>query len=232
MKLVEIEEGEEAIGSFTANVDTGIVVDYTTKDKKADGEIILLHFEIAEGLAAGSQLDVSVEVKGFFKATGDAFVVETVSGGVIAHAHSYEKTVTAPTCTEGGYTTYTCRCGDSYKADYTAPLDHTPGAAVDENRRYENGVCYVDRVVCCARCKAEMSREKVKLYLLGDANNDGEISVLDAMMVAQYIVGDIDETMINANAADVNGDEEMSVLDAMLIAQFIVGDITNFPAEQ
>ena len=52
LKLVEIEEGDEAIGSFTANVETGIVVDYTTKDKKADGEIILLHFEVAEGIAA------------------------------------------------------------------------------------------------------------------------------------------------------------------------------------
>jgi hypothetical protein len=30
------------------------------------------------------------------------------------HAHNYNKTKTDPTCTEGGYTTYTCECGDSY----------------------------------------------------------------------------------------------------------------------
>ncbi len=30
------------------------------------------------------------------------------------HSHTYEATVTAPTCTEDGYTTYTCACGDSY----------------------------------------------------------------------------------------------------------------------
>lgn len=30
------------------------------------------------------------------------------------HEHSYEALVTAPTCTEDGYTTYTCVCGDSY----------------------------------------------------------------------------------------------------------------------
>ena len=40
------------------------------------------------------------------------------------HIHSYEAVVTAPTCTEGGYTTYTCSCGDSYTADETAPLGH------------------------------------------------------------------------------------------------------------
>ena len=41
------------------------------------------------------------------------------------HEHSYEAVVTAPTCTEGGYTTYTCSCGDSYIADETDPLGHT-----------------------------------------------------------------------------------------------------------
>ena len=41
-----------------------------------------------------------------------------------AHEHSYEAVVTAPTCTEGGYTTYTCECGESYIADETAALGH------------------------------------------------------------------------------------------------------------
>ena len=40
------------------------------------------------------------------------------------HEHSYAAVVTAPTCTEGGYTTYTCACGDSYIADETPPLGH------------------------------------------------------------------------------------------------------------
>ncbi|MBQ2244422.1 MAG: discoidin domain-containing protein, partial [Oscillospiraceae bacterium] len=40
------------------------------------------------------------------------------------HVHSYTPVVTAPTCTEGGYTTYTCTCGDSYTADETPALGH------------------------------------------------------------------------------------------------------------
>ncbi len=40
------------------------------------------------------------------------------------HVHSYEAVVTAPTCTEAGFTTYTCSCGDSYVADETAALGH------------------------------------------------------------------------------------------------------------
>jgi len=43
-----------------------------------------------------------------------------------ALGHAYESVVTAPTCTEAGYTTYTCSvCGDSYVADETAALDHS-----------------------------------------------------------------------------------------------------------
>ena len=43
---------------------------------------------------------------------------------ITKHEHSYEAVVTAPTCTEGGYTTYTCACGDSYTSDETAALGH------------------------------------------------------------------------------------------------------------
>ena len=40
--------------------------------------------------------------------------------------HEYVEVVTEPTCTEGGYTTYTCSlCGDSYISDETEALGHS-----------------------------------------------------------------------------------------------------------
>lgn len=48
------------------------------------------------------------------------------------HTHTYETYITAPTCTEQGYTTYSCACGESYATDYVdATGEHT----------YENGIC-------------------------------------------------------------------------------------------
>ena len=48
--------------------------------------------------------------------------------------HKYNTVVTAPTCSEEGYTTYTCiHCGDSYKANFVSATNHagtiqvTPG---------------------------------------------------------------------------------------------------------
>ena len=47
---------------------------------------------------------------------------------VAALGHSYEPVVTQPTCTEQGYTTYTCSaCQDSYVSDYTNALGHDWG---------------------------------------------------------------------------------------------------------
>lgn len=40
------------------------------------------------------------------------------------HTHSYTAVVTPPTCTEQGYTTYTCECGDSYVEDYVGAIGH------------------------------------------------------------------------------------------------------------
>lgn len=68
----------------------------------------------------------------------DCLLNATIRFGQTEHEHSYTATVTPPTCTEGGYTTYTCtRCDDSYVADETAALGHD----------------YVDGI--CSRCGAE-----------------------------------------------------------------------------
>ncbi len=40
------------------------------------------------------------------------------------HVHEFEPTVTAPTCTDRGYTTYTCHCDYSYRDDYVNATGH------------------------------------------------------------------------------------------------------------
>ena len=65
--------------------------------------------------------------------------------------HSYTAVVTAPTCTEKGYTTYTCsKCGDCYKDSYTNALGHAwdKGVVTKEPTCTENGV----KTYTCGRC--------------------------------------------------------------------------------
>lgn len=59
-------------------------------------------------------------------------------------AHSYTSVITEPTCTEKGYTTYTCdKCGDNYKDDYVDALDHSYKVTA---------TCSGKVTFCCTRC--------------------------------------------------------------------------------
>lgn len=43
---------------------------------------------------------------------------------IAARGHEYTEVVTPPTCTEGGYTTYICACGETYVGSYTDAKGH------------------------------------------------------------------------------------------------------------
>ena len=68
----------------------------------------------------------------------------------VSHTHSYKDVVTAPTCTEKGYTTHTCSCGDSYVDTYTDALGHAwdNGKVTKEPTETETGV----KTFTCTRC--------------------------------------------------------------------------------
>ncbi len=80
---------------------------------------------------------------------------------IVATGHEYTDKVTAPTCTAGGYTTYTCSCGDSYTANETGALGHTNAAAKRENSTSTTEDCITtttfDSVVYCSVCKVKVS---------------------------------------------------------------------------
>ncbi|MBN2536103.1 MAG: hypothetical protein JXB88_24695 [Spirochaetales bacterium] len=61
----------------------------------------------------------------------------------------------------------------------------------------------------------------------GDVNEDGEINIVDALLVAQYYVG-LDPSNFNINNADTNCDGQIDIVDALLIAQYYVGLVDSF----
>ncbi|MBN2442427.1 MAG: CotH kinase family protein [Spirochaetales bacterium] len=63
---------------------------------------------------------------------------------------------------------------------------------------------------------------------LGDVNNDGNINIIDALLIAQHYVGLFPENFDEAHA-DVNSDGSINIIDALLIAQYYVGLISVFP---
>jgi len=67
-------------------------------------------------------------------------------------------------------------------------------------------------------------------FLRGDVNGDGQVSMVDAMLIAQYVAGLIGSGALHLTAADVNCSGGVSMVDAMLVAQKVAGLISEFPA--
>ena len=99
----------------------------------------------------------------------DDVVLATATITAAAEHVYFPGTPVAPTCTEDGYTVYTCNHGKSYQADIVEKLGHAPNEAVVENTVYPTCVLdgNHDEVVYCGRCDAELSRENVVDAKLG-----------------------------------------------------------------
>ena len=100
---------------------------------------------------------------------GEVIVAQTE---VPSTGHNHEAVVTDPTCTEDGYTTYTCHCGDNYIGDEVAALGHS----------YDDGVVTVDptctgkgvKTYTCALCGDTYTEE---VAALGHVDKTGTPSV-------------------------------------------------------
>lgn len=80
----------------------------------------------------------------------------TVCGTILADklGHAYDKTVTAPTCLEQGFTTRTCtRCNHTYLSDFQNALGHKAGA---------KATCTAAQT--CTRCAALMAEKLGHTY--------------------------------------------------------------------
>lgn len=122
----------------------------------------------------------------------------TKCGAVIVNAlgHDYQEEVTAPTCTEMGYTTYTCsRCGDTYKGDYTDAAGHKPGDWIidQEPTTDSEGSRHKE----CEVCGEKLEEETIeKIYNQATTDTHGE-AIVGGYLV---IVTDTDSKNPVANA--------------------------------
>lgn len=77
------------------------------------------------------------------------------------HTHTYTSTVTAPTCTEQGYTTHYCSCGDWYRDNFTNALGHSYGAW--EQNKAPTCTAQGTEKRTCTRCSASQTRDVAAL---------------------------------------------------------------------
>lgn len=106
-------------------------------------------------------------------------------GGDSTCKHSYSSVVTAPTCTKGGFTTYTCTlCGDSYTGNEVSATGHA----------YQNGAC-----ISCGATKPSESKLTIRF---DDVANRTVFTTSQQVWVQNGITVTNDKGAASSNVAD------------------------------
>ena len=131
------------------------------------------------------------------------------------HVHRYTETVTEPTCTEKGYTTYTCICGRSYVDNYVDALGHTevvdPAvvATCEKTGLTEGKHCSVCNEVLVAQKetpKTEHKFENGKCSVCGAADPDYVAPVVNPFKDVKEGDAFYDEILWAADKGIIKGD--------------------------
>ena len=102
------------------------------------------HTEVIDAAVAPTCTETGLTEGKHCSVCNEVFVAQTE---VAATGHNYEPVVTAPTCTEQGYTTYSCACGDNYVEGYVDATGHSYGTPTFYWVTYD--VCVVTIVCDC-----------------------------------------------------------------------------------
>ena len=85
--------------------------------KIVGGTLFTIQFEVLK--------DGCTEISLSVKELADIDLQPIPSSTQSVKIHNYETEITPPTCTEDGFTTYTCACGDTYVGDYVDETGHS-----------------------------------------------------------------------------------------------------------
>ena len=166
---------------------TFVVKEGTTYEiTKGNGEAIVSYIEYVPGDFSDLE-DPHTHVY----VNGECECGEKDPNYVAPHEHTYVIVVTAPTCTEKGYTTYTCStCGDVKVDNETAALGHN----------FVDGVC--DRTGCGVTEPIGGDKEVFKYETSGEQIKTGAEMYKGNAFSVTLLGGSVTPTSTTATAAD------------------------------
>ena len=91
---------------------------------------------------------------------------------------------------------------------YTFKWAYTKDSSVNRN----DDAAYVDNV--------ELVR--INTGLLGDVNGDGVVDLIDASLLARYVLGLADQSALDLSVADVDGNGEIDLIDVVSIMRMVL----------
>ncbi len=140
----------------------------------------------------------------------DVLAYATIVPKEEACSHNYNSVVTAPTCTEDGYTTHTCTlCGHSYVDSKQLSKGHTAGqweTLADGSQEQR-----------CEDCGELLDTKPAPEYKSGDVNADGNVDIFDYLVIKNIYFDKYTATAEEKVRGDVNADGVIDVFDYMMV---------------
>lgn len=136
---------------------------------------------------------------------------------------SYDEVIYCTSCGEEISRTPKTVSALGHSLQYVEEIPATP--IVDGTRAHY--VCNrCGKLFADANGAAELSRQDLVLkaeYILGDADSDGSVTILDATFIQRALVGIVLPSPCDEKAADVDGDSDMTIMDVTYIQRVLVG---------
>ena len=101
--------------------------------------------------------------------------------------------------------------------------DVTASGAYKNLKAQGDNIYRITKVTGTVTITVTTEKSEISSYLLGDADGDEIITILDATYIQRALVGITLPTPCNEEAADVDGDGDMTIVDVTLIQRWLVG---------
>ncbi len=142
-----------------------------------------------------------------------------------SHTHQYTTATVSPTCTALGYTTYTCDCGDTYKADYISAMGHdftnyiSNNDATYEQDGTQTAIC--NREGCAEKHTITTVGSKLTLDVFLELSVSGDYYIVTGLAKKEVAVLQIPESY---NQIPVKEIEENAFIQERNIKEVVIPD--------
>lgn len=86
-------------------------------------------------------------------------------------------------------------------------------------------------ILCLTGIAVSASEVGTQSIIWGDADGDGELSILDATCIQRYLASLVKDDQIDKEAADITGDG-IDILDATMIQRYLANFDVEYPIDQ
>ena len=105
--------------------------------------------------------------------------------------------------------------------------DILPGSVsiIEQELYLVQGIAARDPLNISDICMVHTDDQSVSAALLGDADNNGTVDSVDALLILRYALRILD-SLSSMDNADVTGDGEVDSVDALMVLRYALGIIT------